>query len=88
MSETVMGIWTSLVRLSGTGGRGAAAAMAALPALPSSAASNVQSLTPTKPIQRISRFPSDGEHEDTLYIRYCIFHSIFIGFIFSYTLSV
>ena len=54
MSETVMGIWTSLVRLSGTGGRGAAAAMAASPAQPISGASNIQALTPTKPIQKKS----------------------------------
>ena len=59
MSETVMGIWTSLVRLSGTAGQGIAAAMAAVPAHPAGAASNIQSL-PTKPIQ--IRQISDGKH--------------------------
>ena len=54
MSETVMGVWTSLVRLSGPGGRVAAAAMATPP---SSGASNIQSLTCTRPVRK---FPSDG----------------------------
>ena len=59
MSETVMGVWTSLVRLSGTGGRGVAAAMAAAPAHPASGASNIQSLTPTKPLPL--KATTDGE---------------------------
>ena len=64
MNETVMGIWTSLVRLSGTSGQGAAA-MAAVPALPLSGASNIKSLTPTKPIHRTTRLSIDGKHDNT-----------------------
>ena len=59
MGETVMGVWTSLVRLSGTGGRGAAV-MSPLPAQPAAAASNVQSLMPTKPIPK-KLTSSDGQ---------------------------
>lgn len=61
MNETVMGIWTSLVRLSGTSGQAAAAMVA----LPLSGASNITALTPTKPIQRTSKLSSDGKHDNT-----------------------
>ncbi|CAI8025927.1 E3 ubiquitin-protein ligase HERC2, partial [Geodia barretti] len=63
MSETVMGVWTSLVRLSGPGGRVAAAAMATPP---SSGASNIQSLTSTRPV---IKFPSDGSSLDVPLLR-------------------
>ena len=60
MSETVMGIWSSLVRLSGTGGR--ASAISAQPAL--LAAFMTQSLPTTK--QRMSRIQEEGEESSDL----------------------
>ena len=64
-----MGIWSSLVRLAGTGG--GASPLSALPATPTSTQlSFTQSLQPTKPIQPVGK-PENGESLDTSYLDSC-----------------